>query len=311
MLAIPTKGISRSTEKHNVDLDVLCDWMEGSVLFQDDTELPASDVIDVLCEGEIYDNQDFAWEIVLDAWSELHRREQWLGAGYPIEITNHHLKRRGDWRDTPAHSFCLALAFAKCYPDWARPFGRNFAEQGELFESLTKESLQALFSGWEIHSTGWTRTSANKLTAVVSKVASLLGESMGKISRWTRPKANDAGLDLLCYRPFPDGRVGVPVYLFQCASGGDWEGKLHTPNLQVWTKIIEFASRPKKAFATPFAFRDDEFVTNCNLVDGLLMDRYRLLTPARENPNWVPEALKGRLVAWLAPRIQQLPKANQ
>ena len=311
MLAIPTKGISRSIKEHNVDLEVLCDWIEGSILFQDDEELAASDVTDVLIEGEIYGDQDFAWERVSDAWSELRRRQGWLDNGSPIEMTDYRLRRRCDWRDVPAHSFCLALAFAKWYPHWVKPFGRDFTEQGELFELVTKESLQRLFRGWEIYPTGWTRTHAQKLSNVVADVANRLGERIGDIGRWTRPRANEAGLDLLCYRPFPDGRVGVPVYLLQCASGSDWDEKLHTPNLRIWEKIVSFASSPKKAFAMPFALLDEGFPRTCNLVDGMLIDRYRLLSPARDDPNWVPNELKVRLVTWLEPSVAQLPKASE
>ncbi len=311
MLAIPRRGISRSTNVHNVDLDVFCDWIEGSTLFIEEDELSASDIVDALGEGEIYEDQDFAWEIVSDAWSELRRRQDWIGSGCPVEVLDRRLRRRYDWRDTPAHSFCIALAFAKWYPTWARGFGTDFTIQGELFELLARESLQRLFPGWEIHATGWTRTHAKKLAAVVSEVASRLGESVGDIGRWTKPRANEAGLDLLCYRPFPDKRVGVPVYLLQCASGGDWEGKLHTPNLDIWRNIVHFASMPKKAFATPFAFRDDEFVRNCGIVNGMLLDRCRLLSPAREDAHWVSDALKDRLVAWLQPRIDQLPKRGE
>lgn len=311
MLAIPTKGIHRSIRKHNVDLEVICDWIEGSALFEDDEELSASDVIDVLIEGEIYDEQDFAWQIVSDAWSELRRRQGWLRNGSPIEITNYRLRRLCGWQEVPAHSFCLALALAKWYPHWARPFGNDFTEQGQLFELVTKESLQRLFGGWEIYQTGWTRTNTQKLSKVVAEVADRLGERTGEIERWTGPKAKEAGLDLLCYRPFPDNRVGVPVYLMQCASGGDWDRKLHTPNLLIWEKVVVFTSSPKKAFAMPFALLDDGFPRTCNLIGGMLIDRYRLLSPARDDRNWVPDQLKERLIAWLEPRVAQLPKASE
>jgi hypothetical protein len=64
MLSLPTRGVWRSVEEHNVQLDTLCDWIEGSVLFQDERELPAAEIVSALCESKIYDDQDFAWEIV-------------------------------------------------------------------------------------------------------------------------------------------------------------------------------------------------------------------------------------------------------
>jgi hypothetical protein len=307
MLKIPPRGVSRSVNTHNVELDVFCDWIEGSILFIDG-ELSSTDVVDALTEDHIYDDQDMASEIVANAWSELRQRESWVGNGSAFSVTGRRIARQyPSWQDTPAHSFCVLLSLAKWYRDWARPFGSDYTEQGALFEDLTKEALEKLFSEWRVHQTGWTRTRTNRLAAVVEDVANQLGESKGVVERWTKPTANEAGLDLICYRPFPDGRVGVPVYLMQCASGGDWEGKLHTPNLDIWTKIVQFAASPKKAFATPFAFLEEDFIRNSTLVNGMLLDRYRLLSVADTEDEWVPEPLRRRIVAWAGPRVRTLP----
>jgi len=307
MLSIPSYGVHRSVTTHNINISVFCDWLEGCVLFQEDRDLSGSDVIDHLVETQIYSTQNLAWELLADAWRELRRRQNLLGAGYPVAVGERRLTRIREWRGTPAYAFCLILAFAKWYPSWARQFGKDHTAQGELFESLAKESLQKLFSGWVVHATGWRRSQTKKLANVVSEVAKLLSEGAGERLRWTKPSANDAGLDLLLFRPFPDNRVGVPVYLTQCASGGDWEGKLHTPSLRIWGKLIQFASDPKKAFVTPFSWDDDEFRRNCNLVDGMVIDRYRLLSPGREEPDWILDDLRGSLIAWLEARVQRLP----
>ena len=96
----------------------------------------------------------------------------------------------------------------------------------------------------------------------------------------------------LFYRPFPDNRVGVPVYLMQCASGENWVHKLHEPDLNVWTKIILFAATPSKAIAIPFVLLDKEFKQRCNRVNGMLLDRYRLLAAVNHNGKWVPNFLE-------------------
>ncbi len=303
MLTPPTVGVA----KGNIRLDVLCDWIESSILFVDG-ELSDGDVFDVLIDENLFTEQDAAWQVVRDAWLELRRRQGWLGNASPIYFREQRLGVPGPWQDFPAHSFCLALSLAKWYPGWAGLFGPSYVEQGRLFEEMTKESMKTLFPDWEIYPTGWTRTRTNKLRGVVREVASRLGEAQGDIGRWTTPRANEAGLDLLCYRPFEDRRVGVPVYLMQCGSGGNWDNKLHTPSLRIWTKIVQFAADPKKGFAMPYALLDDEFVEKCNLVDGLLLDRYRLLSAGRANPDWLSPQLKADLVAWLSPRVAALPR---
>lgn len=311
MLALPTTGFGRSVKKDNVELDVLCDWVEGSVLFGTDDRLSQREVVSVLCGQHTYDEQDMAANRVADAWLELHRRQRFLGDASPYEFDGHTLKLRADpWRDATAHSFCVLLSLAKWYRDWARQFGKDYTEQGELFEQLTRESVTAQFTGWSVHQTGWSRSQAKKLDAVVSDVAGWLGEPKGDVHRWSEASANEAGLDLVCFRPFADDRAGRPAFFFQCASGGDWEEKLHTPRLELWRRLVGFTAQnlPTKAFATPFAFLDADFIRNCNLVDGLLMDRYRLLAAAKGNPGWLSPKLKASVVKWAKPRVAKLPR---
>lgn len=307
MLAIPTRGIYRSVNEHNVELDVFSDWIEGTVLF-DEQELSTVDIIDILCEDLIYDDQDFAYEIVQDAWSELRRRKSCMGVRSAFSITSSRIERVRDWRDAPGHSFCVLLALAKWYRGWAKQFGSDYTEQGELFEKLTKESLERQFSGWYVHQTGWSRLHSKKLGEVIDKITDILGELKGNPEIWAEPEANEAGLDLLCYRPFVDNRVGIPVYLMQCASGGNWKNKLKIPNITDWRKYIQFATRPGKAFSIPFALLDGDFVRYCGQADGMLLDRCRILASAGCDDNWISGELKQRIVAWMLPRVSKLPR---
>jgi len=309
MLALPTRGIYRSVNVHNVELDALCDWIESSILFEVE-ELSVTDVVDALLEGHVYDDSDMASEIVSSAWTELRRRQSWISKGTPFSISSRRISRMRTWPQVPAHSFCLLLSLSKWYRAWMQEFGSDYTEQGELFEELTKESLVQQFGDWRIVLTGWSRTRRIQLTKIVHSIANELGESIGNISRWTSESANDAELDLVCYRPFADRRVGIPVYLLQCASGMNWENKLHTPRLKIWKRLIEFTAEPKKAFATPFALLDDSFIRNCNLVDGMLIDRYRILAAAGYKKNWVSSGLRKRLVAWSKCRIARLPRLD-
>jgi hypothetical protein len=177
-----------------------------------------------------------------------------------------------------------------------------------LFEELAAASIRIMLSDWHVHQTGWTTQQTKKLNAVVQEVAALIHEPIGNVLRWTKAQANEAGLDLLCFRSYSDGRAGIPVYLVQCASGGNFEGKLHTPNLKIWKRIVEFTAEPRKGFAMPFSLTDEEFTRVCNLVDGLLLDRYRLLAPGRTTGDWMPPPLKANLINWVEPRIATLPK---
>lgn len=309
MLGFPTRGICRSICVHNVDLQIFCDWIEADVLF-DDEELSSSDIVDALMEENVYDNSDMAMQRVDDALTEIRRRHAWIPKTSPFVLKPGRISRCRTWKASSAHSFCLLLSLAQWYTDWAKQLGCNYAEQGELFEELTKESLVRQFQGWQILRTGWSRTSRENLSDIVSRIAGKLGESVGNVERWTTDRAKDGGLDLVCYRPFADKRVGIPVYLVQCASGADWTEKLHTPCLNIWGKIIDWAAAPKTGFATPLAFEDGPFIRNCGLVDGMLLDRYRLLAAGGYRKNWLSSDLRRRLLKWAKPRVAALPRRN-
>lgn len=310
MLSVPQSGVRRSIQEHNVELDVCCDWIEASALFHGE-DVAGSDIVDILQESEIYDDQDFAWELVQDIFSRVVERRRLMGDGYPLIVENNLRVRPLDvWQSFSAYGFCLLLSLTKGYPGWAQSFGRNHAPQGHLFERLTAEAMTHSLVGWTIHPTGWAPTAVRRLNGLVAELAGLLGEATGDISRWINDAAKDGGLDILCYRPFPDSRVGIPVYLMQCASGKDWVDKLKSPDLNIWTKIITFAASPKKAFSMPFALETDDFIRHCAVVNGLLLDRHRLLAPGLANRNWLSPQLNADLINWMTPRILQLPAAD-
>lgn len=311
MLVIPEIGMARSVEpEHKVELDVFCDWIEASLAFTDVDFISGSDIVDILCEEEIYESQEFAWELIESAFSELRRRQNCLALGAPFNVERDRITKTKDWKGVPAYSFCLTLSCVKWYPKWSASLGKTYSKQGELFEKVAAGALERLFPGWEIHRTGWSPDKAEKIKEVVSNVAKMLREPQGELQPWVTKDANEAGLDIVCYRPFADSRPGLLAIFAQCASGKHHEHKLGTPNMKEWGKIISFtASVPQRSFITPYVFTDDEFKRKSNKVDGLLLDRIRLLSAGNDGAEWLPENLKENLRAWVSPRIAKLERA--
>ena len=298
MLPLPTKGVQTSSAKHNCRIDVLADWIEGSALFGE-ARISTSDVKDSLCEHEVYSSQDFAAECVGDLWAELRRRIARSGLTV-LAIDARGIQPVRPWRDNPAHAFCLALALR----DWYSRAENTYSHQGELFERLTESSLRA--RGWRLLRTGWSSRKVNRLSATVESISSHLGEPPipGGIGRWTNSKAKDAGLDLVCDRPFADGRSGRPLFFVQCASGANWRDKIHTPNLRLWEKLIDFANGPVRGFALPYVLLDDCFRRLVNGVDGMVLDRLRLVGP-EVSDRWLTPKFRADLIAWVSPRIEE------
>jgi hypothetical protein len=308
MLRLPESGLKPYRNGHQTDLSIFCDWLEGSLLFTSHGRLSLSDIKDVLMEEHLYERQDKASEFLADAWRELDRRQSVLGPSYPIQIENLRLLRLMSWRQSPAYSFCLLLSFVECYRNWAKGFGPDFTEQGLLFEEITCAALKQEMDGWKVYSTGWSSARASGLKTIVEDVRALLGEQAGNLSKFPKFKvAKDAGLDVVLLRPFSDNRIGYPLYLVQCASGAKWEGKRNQPNLNAWRTFIDFAVMPKKALAIPFALRDEDFWWSSRHMDGMLIDRMRLLSGGRRKLDWISGDIKRRVISWMAPRVKVLP----
>ncbi len=246
---MPPVGFSRSANKHNVALDVLADWIEGSSLL---LQAPVSkqDVREVLLDEQVYSNQDFAAEMVNNGWREVRRRRSLIGPSYPFKVRDRLLSPRCDIDGCPEYAFCLLLSYGGFYRSWAwNKWPREYALQGELFERLTSSALCTTWGDWRIRITGWSRTHATTLGEVVAQIASDLSEAPRQAPPWTDQRKKELGVDLLATRPFRDERPGVPFFLVQCASGKDWREKRGQPNLEQWEKLIDFSAKPRRGFA--------------------------------------------------------------
>jgi len=312
MLALPKKGLHRSINQHNSDLGLFCDWIEGCILFNEE-RLSRTDIADVLIEEGLYASEDFANEWLDDVWAELARRQRLLEGGAAMRVDGREVVRVTDWRSIPAYAFCVLAPLLQASRAWF-PIGYSDADlakhsvrQGDLFEQISRESLTS--DGWTAHAAGWSQRHAAKLPDVVRLVADHLGEA--EHANWAKnvsPTANDAGLDVVLSRRFPDGRCGFPTILIQCAAGDDWDTKLHTPVLGVWNKLVDFAVPPQKAFAIPHSLDAIKLRQVAVKVGGMVFDRYRLHggTTCREY-GWCSPGLESELKAFLTPLVAGLP----
>ena len=292
----------KSVREENLEDSLFLDWLEATSVFLE-KELSQTDVVNHLVQEQLVENQDFASKFVLSAWTGLQRRLSWLGSYSPIVFKDRWMVRRLDWQDVPAYSYCLVVSLGSKYNDWHAKFGPNYTEQGRLFESITKAAMEAQFSGWRFLETGWSRDNTSNLAAVIDDLISKIDERKGNPGDYLDLNAKDAGVDLVWHLRFADSRGGAPIYLAQCASGKNWREKVNEPNIKEWTKIVDFAVPPSKAFALPFSLSDRELRRQSNRAGGLLVDRYRLLAQKVSEEDWIPSLLRSELIDWLDPRI--------
>lgn len=309
MLALPEKGMARSLSHHNIDRSKLCDWIEASVIF-DDNELSVPDVIDALVDNEVYETQDFASEIVESAWGVLRTRFEYLQAPLGITVSRNRITRTLAWTTFPAYGFCMGLACADLYPKWAKSWETPASVQGSYFEELAAESFAKTLAGWKVQRVGWSPKNPKKLRDTISGIIADLGEIEGaELDIHVNQSANELGLDLLAYHSYGDTHASIPVFLIQCASGRDWVKKRQTPDLTIWNKVVSFNSRPVRGFAMPFAFAErDEFRKQTAAVDGIFADRNRILAAFPRNAGSVSAQLNQKLLAWTKAQVKNLPK---
>ncbi len=312
MLALPKVGFRRSVKTHNCDLTVVCDWIEIS-LAVDETEISQQAINDILVEQGVYDKGDadaatMRATFIGRIWDELRRRGGLAGQSAHYEVRPHRLVRVADSSRLLPAFFLLCLCCSEYYEVLnAEPLS-DYGKQGGLFEEFCSVSLSG--QGWKVARTGWTSTTgAKKLKATVQAVMAATSEDAIQ-DRWVSiyGDKNEAGCDLVSFLSYPDGFVGRPLILLQCASGADYKTKLGTPDLGLWRKLITFSVAPQRGFCTPRSFEPDPFLATAGQVDGWLLERHRLLRPFATGATELPKSLANELRKWLRPRFKAMPR---
>ena len=311
MIEVPQVGFPRSSNKSNVCSNALGDWLEGIVLF-DQQEVTKSEVVDILVEQQICPGQaqDLAHEIADDGWNELRQRKSWGGLSNSFTISTNRLEDDAEWSEHPIRSFLLLLSLIKIFPDWAKD-NQDYVNQGNLFEEVVEAICPALLPGWNVFRAGWSPQNTKSVPEIVDELRNRIHVTGAlDLAQWHSPHANDAGLDIVCYRSFLDRREALPVYFLQCASGKNWRDKLDTPNPALWQKLMNSAIQPSTGIAAPFVIQDRDFRTAALMGQITIFDRLRLLCAAGCLGVELSGDLNERLLQWMQPRIVDLPRAN-
>lgn len=304
MLALPDTGFRPSVHEHNCDLIIAADWVEGSVLLQKD-QVSKSDVADYFEDENVYKKGGHAtvtaMEFVDNIWTELELREGWLGSNSPFSTDAHYVRRTKKWKTAAGHAFCLLLTFAQ-QGHKGSPAG-GWIVTGDLFERFSARCLE--LQGWTVIRTGWASgINTPAFQDIVTKVAAMLSEEVGSTAVVADfERANEEGLDLVGYRPFPDRRRGVPAFLVQCASGENWKTKVATPSIDLWRDFIAFSAVPNRCFCFPVALNEADLRVYCRRSKGVFIDRYRLLHEGGGLARNLPHPLREDVIAWCEPRV--------
>jgi hypothetical protein len=89
------------------------------------------------------------------------------------------------------------------------------------------------------------------------------------------PYAKDGGVDVVAWRPFPDGRSGFPVLLAQCTLERDFRHKAGDIDVRVWAGWLALDVDPATALAVPDVVAPGE-AWNALAARTVVLDRVRL-----------------------------------
>jgi hypothetical protein len=316
LLSLPEEGFRRSVTANNVNRSIMGDWLEASALFAGEA-FSTNEVVDILVEQGVVDleldsdaenEQGLAYGIAEEGWTELRNRLAASGPSPCYEIAEKFVKPTAHWSADPVRSFLITLSLAPMYPKWAEAC-RAIGEQGLLFEKVSARACAEIFSGWVIYEAGWSPTGQRTVGQIVQDMISDLGvRGNANLGEWAPRAAKDGGLDLICFRQFPDQRECVPLFAIQCASGADWIKKLHQPSTNKWKTFLDSAFEPTRALTIPFVVDRNQMLRHSLDICGPLFDRNRLLSAGQGLADWMND-IRQELIDWCQPRIELLHAA--
>lgn len=242
--------------------DGIADWIEVECLLRA-TPLSAQSLIERAREhglGEV--------DVSLGLRT-MQRRTNSVGGSYPFRVAN-----GASAVNTADSSAWVAMLLMSPHSP-ARPL-LAIKEAAELFELITRDAGNNLLGeGTKSIRFGWPSQDGRprEFPDAVRWLAERMGIACGGAYR--PPRNKDGGVDVVIWRPFPDGRSGFPAILVQCTLERDFFHKAADVDIRVWSSWLELDVDPMTALAIPCVVPAGE---SWNLLASrtVVLDRIRL-----------------------------------
>lgn len=218
-----------------------------------------------------------------------------LGDAYPFALTDTAVTRRAA---IEAHTYYVALLMLT--PSLSTRFGPwPPAVSALTFERVVCAGLaRFLGDGTQVVRFGWPYEDGrpDQFAEAIRWAADRMRIRVG--AGYRHPRRRDGGVDLIAWKPFPDGRPGFPIALVQCTLEEDVVGKSRDIDLGLWSTWLGFDTPPLAVLAVPAAVgRNEDW--NEVAVNCVLLERLRLawlcahsgVPPALELTEFVNEAI--------------------
>lgn len=219
---------------------------------------------------------------------EIERRSRDFGALYPFDV--HDRGIRINRKEESALYECLLLLSLRGTP--LRASGQ-YERSDVVFDEIVRVAFRNhAGQGAESVVFGWPPRGARP--SVFSLAVAWVAESIGVDVKNVRiPDIyRDAGVDIISWKSFDDGRSAFPLTLVQNTVQFDFRQKPRDVLPSQWRGWLEISANPRIGFAVPFALpKDDPWWEHASTDVDTMMDRGRLMSQLQDEqpkswPTW-------------------------
>lgn len=251
-----------------VGRESVADWIESTVLARGSRQM-GWDEVDRIAEEELHVSP----ALVGLAGRVMRLRSSHLGKAYPFVVDDLAIRCRSESTTQPYAALLHLAPGSPCrqllFRDPTDVMERIFEEIASLAAAqLWGSAGRALRFGWP--------SDIGRPQAFGDAVAWLAQQmNLTPGAGYRPPKRKDGGVDVVAWRPFPDGRPGFPILLVQCTLQAELESKSADIDTRVWASWLKMDVDPTTALATPSTIGAGPLWDQLTL-RGLVLDRIRL-----------------------------------
>lgn len=219
------------------------------------------------------------------AVSTIHRRAQLLGAKYPIEVTNAGLRRRSSVSRSAYEAMLLVTtgSLSVNFPV------SHLASAAEMFEHVVTDATRVLLGdGARAVRFGYPGDPGRppEFPQAIPWLVKQMKLKGGTAYR--DPARKDGGVDVVAWRPFPDGRPGFPIQLIQVTLEKNFSHKAGDINARLWSLLLGLDVDPTSVLAIPRTLPEDKRWAEV-ATRAILLERIRIAGLCEASPSFLGE----------------------